>query len=91
MTLMRGSRFRTGWSFGFAEDLQFFGHTHAGQFFPLRLLYPLFTQTCGEYECDGAKLLSVPEPAGGASRSAQRHIVALRSWICSLRKDKPAC
>ena len=64
MTLMRGSRFRTGWSFGFAEDLQFFGHTHAGQFFPLRLLYPLFTQTCGEYECDGAKLY-VSAGAGG--------------------------
>lgn len=37
-------------------DLQISGHTHAGQFFPLSLLYPLFTPTCGEYEYDGAKL-----------------------------------
>ena len=39
-------------------DLQLSGHTHAGQFFPLKLLYPLFTPTYGEYEYDnGAKLI----------------------------------
>ena len=38
-------------------DLQLSGHTHAGQFFPLKLLYPLFTPTYGEYEYPrGAKL-----------------------------------
>ena len=39
-------------------DLQLSGHTHAGQFFPLRLIYPLFTPTYGEYEYNnGAKLI----------------------------------
>lgn len=38
-------------------DLQLSGHTHAAQFFPLKLLYPLFTPTYGEYEYPrGAKL-----------------------------------
>lgn len=38
-------------------DLQLSGHTHAAQFFPLKILYPLFTPTYGEYEyADGAKL-----------------------------------
>lgn len=37
-------------------DLQLSGHTHAAQFFPLKLLYPLFTPTYGEYEYNGVKL-----------------------------------
>ena len=46
-------------------DLQLSGHTHAGQFFPLRLLYPLFTPTYGEYEYDnGAKLIVSAGAAG---------------------------
>ena len=45
-------------------DLQLSGHTHAGQFFPLRLLYPLFTPTYGEYEYGGAMLI-VSAGAGG--------------------------
>ena len=46
-------------------DLQLSGHTHAGQFFPLRLLYPLFTPTCGEYEYDGGAKLIVSAGASG--------------------------
>lgn len=37
-------------------DLQLSGHTHAAQFFPLKLLYPLFTPTYGEYAYDGTML-----------------------------------
>lgn len=45
-------------------DLQLSGHTHAGQFFPLRLLYPLFTPTCGEYAYGGAMLYVSAGAAG---------------------------
>ena len=45
-------------------DLQLSGHTHAGQFFPLKLLYPLFTPTYGEYKYDGA-ILCVSAGASG--------------------------
>ena len=47
------------------SDLQLSGHTHAGQFFPLRLLYPLFTPTYGEYEYDGGAKLIVSAGASG--------------------------
>ncbi len=46
-------------------DLQLSGHTHAGQFFPLKLLYPLFTPTCGEYEYPRGAMLCVSAGAGG--------------------------
>ena len=46
-------------------DLQLSGHTHAGQFFPLKLLYPLFTPTYGEYEYDNGAKLIVSAGAGG--------------------------
>lgn len=35
-------------------DLQLSGHTHAGQLFPLRAVYSLFTFPCGDYEENGA-------------------------------------
>lgn len=35
-------------------DLQLSGHTHAGQLFPLGLLYGLFGYNYGEYRADGA-------------------------------------
>ena len=46
-------------------DLQLSGHTHAAQFFPLRLIYPLFTPTYGEYEYDGGAKLIVSAGASG--------------------------
>ena len=46
-------------------DLQLSGHTHAAQFFPLGLLYPLFTPTYGEYAYDGGAMLYVSAGAGG--------------------------
>lgn len=46
-------------------DLQLSGHTHAGQFFPLKLLYPLLTPTYGEYEYDSGVKLYVSAGASG--------------------------
>ena len=46
-------------------DLQLSGHTHAGQFFPLKLFYPLFTPTYGEYEYDKGAMLIVSAGASG--------------------------
>ena len=46
-------------------DMQLSGHTHAGQFFPLKLLYPLFTPTYGEYEYGDGAMLIVSAGAGG--------------------------
>lgn len=46
-------------------DLQLSGHTHAAQFFPLKLLYPLFTPTYGEYTYDGGAKLFVSAGASG--------------------------
>lgn len=46
-------------------DLQLSGHTHAAQFFPLKLLYPLFTPTYGEYEYAGGAKLYVSAGASG--------------------------
>ena len=45
-------------------ELQLSGHTHAGQFFPLRWVYTLFTYPVGEYERDGARMI-VTAGAGG--------------------------
>ena len=45
--------------------MQLSGHTHAAQFFPLRLLYPLFTPTYGEYAYDGGAMLYVSAGASG--------------------------
>ena len=46
-------------------DLQLSGHTHAAQFFPLRILYPLFTPTYGEYEFEDGAMLYVSAGASG--------------------------
>lgn len=52
----------------FAEigaDLQVSGHTHAGQFFPLKWIYDLFiSDACGEYK-HGDTILYVTPGAGG--------------------------
>ena len=40
----------------YGADLQLSGHTHAGQFFPLKWIYTCFTKAYGEYVCDGTTL-----------------------------------
>ena len=48
----------------YAADLQLSGHTHAGQLFPMRWIYPLFTKAYGDYTC-GETALFVSAGASG--------------------------
>ena len=48
----------------YAADLQLSGHTHAGQFFPLKWIYTFFTNAYGEYT-HGATTLYVSAGASG--------------------------
>ena len=46
-------------------DLQLSGHTHAGQFFPLRFLYALAgLNVCGEYHFNDTAVFVSPGIAG---------------------------
>ena len=46
-------------------DLQLSGHTHAGQLFPLSLIYIPFIPVVGEYDYDGGTTLYVSSGASG--------------------------
>ena len=46
-------------------DLQLSGHTHAGQLFPLNLVYIPFTPVVGEYEYDDGTILYVSPGSSG--------------------------
>jgi len=46
-------------------DLQLSGHTHAGQLFPLSLIYIPFIPVVGEYDYDGGTILYVSSGASG--------------------------
>lgn len=46
-------------------DLQLSGHTHAGQFFPLKWIYSFFIDACGEYDYGDGTVLIVSAGASG--------------------------
>lgn len=46
-------------------DLQVSGHTHAGQLFPLRLLYSLLAPVYGDYEYEGGVIMNVSSGSCG--------------------------